>query len=215
MRIQTVVQHDPSRAELLPPLLAALPDAQVVSDPEPESPLRSPWRTYQACLRVLEPEATHLLVIQDDAEPCRDLAEALPLVLASRPDDVLALFVPGVGEMRRLVLDGCYRGKRWVELSPREWVPLVAVVWPRAKAERFLDWAETRRISAGRTADDGIAGEFVRETHTRVLACVPSLVEHPDMVRSLVGTAHWNGMSPSRVAACWTGRDISALDLSW
>lgn len=213
--IQTVIQHDPRRADLLPPLLATLPDAQVVPDPEPESPIRSPWRTYLACLRVLDPDASHLLILQDDAELCRDFAATVELVVAARPDRPICLFVPGVGLMAREVLEACRRGSHWFELNNREWLPTVCVAWPRAHVEKILAFAERRRFPPAKTADDGNLAKWMLEEHIVVYATVPSLVNHPDMEPSLVGTAHWRGMNPARVAACWTGRDFSPIELDW
>lgn len=214
MRCQVVVQHHPSRAHLLPPLLAELPDASIVADPEPDSPRRSAWRSYRACLAALEPDATHLCVIQDDALLCRDFAAALPLLIGARPNDLLCLFVPGAGAHRRRILDACAEGRRWAELDPRApFVPLVAAVWPAMLARRFLAFGE--RFRATDTSDDGNAWVWSRAEAVRVLACVPSVVEHPDREPSAVGKASFGGRNPARVAACWTGPETSALAFDW
>jgi len=213
--IQCVVQHDPRRAALLPPLLAQLPGAQAVADPGASEPRRSPWRCYRACLQALEPGASHLLVVQDDAILCRDFAQAIPLLAAARPDDPLCLFVPGVGANQRRVLQACASGALWAELDPLAWVPCVAVLWPRAQAEALLAFAEQKRYPESRSADDAIVGDFSRETRTRFLAPVPSLCDHDDSQRSLVGTANWSGLSPARVAACWLGAELSPLSFAW
>lgn len=215
-RVQTVVQHDPRRAELLPGLFAALPaDARVITDPGADEKQRSPWRCYRACLEALELDASHLLIVQDDAQVCRDFAAAVDLIASVRPADPVCLFVPGVGRNHRRILDACYRDARWTELDPADWVPVVAVVWPRRHVMELLAFVDRKRYPPSRTADDGIAGDWARETKTRVVATVPSLVEHPDRVPSLVKTAHFSGMNPQRCAACWLGEELSPLTLQW
>jgi hypothetical protein len=216
LRCQTVVQHDPRRAHLLAPLLAALGlDTQIVEDPGAADARRSPWRCYRACLDALDPDTSHLLVVQDDAVVCRDFPAVLDLVIAAHPGDPVALFVPGVGSNARSVLAACQNGQRWCELDPLTWVPAVAIVWPRQHIGSLLDFYDERNYPATRTADDGIIGDWAKDTGTRVVACVPSLVDHPDTVRSLVGTAHFHGLNPARCAACWIGEDLSPLTLQW
>lgn len=205
-----------ARAETLAALLPSLPpDTQVIIDPGADEPERSPMRCYRACLDALEPDATHLCVVQDDVTTCRDFPAALEAVVAAQPHDPLALFIPGVGRNQRRMLDACYAGGRWFELDPADWVPTVALVWPRAQVAAFLAYLDRKRLTAARRSDDSVVGEWAREEQVRVLATCPSLVEHPDLVPSLVGTAHWGGANPQRVAACWTGPELSPLDFSW
>ena len=211
--IQYAIQHHPSRAHLLPALLAALPDAQVIQDPGAHESRRSPWRAYQACLHALEADADSLCILQDDSEPCLDFGETLGLVVARHPTVPVALFVPGVGMHRRKILDACARDSRYAELPYRNtFVPAVAVVWPRACVESILAWAATH--PSDRTADDGVLGAWAEASGTRVLATVPSLVEHPDRERSLVGKTALQGRNPARCAACYIG-DMSPLELDW
>ncbi len=212
MRIQTVVQHaGEARGHLLPRLLAALPEgATVVTDPDTDDLRRSPWRTYLACLRTLEPDATHLLVIQDDAEPCLNFGRAVDLIVRSRPNVPLVLFCPGLGQQRRAILDACRAGERYARLpTANTFVPAVAVVWPRDSVASILAYAER---APEMTADDGHLGRWAAETGAEILATVPSLVEHPDVERSLVGRHAMSGRNPGRIAACWVG-DLDPLTL--
>lgn len=217
MRIQTVVQHDPRRAHLLPPLLAALPDAaQVVEDPGASDPWRSPWRAYLACLAALEPDASHLLVVQDDCETCPDFPAALELVVNRHPTVPIALFTPGIGSHARRILGACAEGKRYVQLDAvNSFVPCVAVAWPRECVASIVDFEERKPAPRSRTADDGNLAVWAKAEGVTVLATVPSLVEHPDIEKSLVGKLAMGGRNPARVAACWTGPDFSPLELQW
>jgi hypothetical protein len=211
------VQHDPRRADLLPRLLDGIdhPDVQVISDPDPGSSIRSPWRCFLACLESAGSSCTHLLTVQDDAIVCRDFAATVHRVIDARPDDAVALFVPGVGLLQRTVLAGCAADERFVELPAREFVPVVAVVMPAGFVDDLRAWAVTARLSPVMRSDDANVGSFVRAAGRRVLATVPSLVDHPDDVRSLVNAPNFAGLNPQRVAACWAGRDWSPLELDW
>lgn len=215
MRVQIVIQHDPRRSDLLPGLLAAIPSARVISDPDPDSPTRSPWRCYRACLEALERDATHLLIVQDDAEPCRDFEETVTAIVTAHPSDPVCLFVPGLGNNQRLILAACYRDERYARLDPNDPVclPVVATVWPRPLIAPLLEYAA--RMPPSRRADDGITGEWSRQNLVPVIATVPSLVEHRDLVPSLVGTSHYGGINPARVAACWIGQEMTPLQLDW
>ena len=213
MRVQTVVQHHPSRAHLLPSLLAALPaGTQIVTDPEPAN--RSPWATYLQCLRSLEDDATHLCLIQDDAQPCRDFGRVVDLLARKHRNAPVALFVPGLGNLRRVILNACQRDERYAELpTMTTFVPCVAMLWPREQVESILRY-EAVSPSLGR-ADDGALGRWARATRTQILACVPSICEHPDVTPSLVGRLALSGRNPSRCAACWVGEEVSPLTLQW
>ena len=61
------VQAHPSRRDLLPDLLARLKPLPVeVMFHESVPP--DPWAGYRACLKNI-PDCTHLLIVQDDAQP--------------------------------------------------------------------------------------------------------------------------------------------------
>lgn len=214
LRLQTVVQHHPARAHLLPRLLASLPEgAQIVTDPDPGNPQRNPWRTYLACLHAVEPDATHLLIVQDDLEACRDLAAALDRIVPRHPSEVLVLFVAGVGLHRRKLLAGCANDQRYVELTMQNtFLPACANIYPRDAVASILDF-EAQNPST-RTADDGNLGVWAEATGTRIIATMPSLFEHPDHERSLVGKLALSGRNPARIAQCWWGPEGSPLELT-
>lgn len=209
-----VVQSHPSRGDLLPRLLVYLPGAQVVFDPEPDAK-PNPWRTYLACLASLDPDAFHLLVIQDDAIVCLDFLATVEKVIEARPDSPICLFIPGVGLLRQAMLDACYRGKQWAEIPRPAFVPVVAVVWPRADAEALLAYTEAKPFARGRTSDDANVAEWMRVTRRTFWMTVPSLVDHPDDVPSLMNQPWMNGRNPARTACCWAGREWSPINLDW
>lgn len=207
------IQHHPSRHRLIPALaesLAPLP-VEVVTDPGGELP--SPWRCYQACLTDI-PDCTHLLIVQDDVTVCRNFAAAVHLIAAANPDLPVALFVgkEAVYRTRIDVLQGSKRGLRYVPLRNNDPLPVVATLWPREKAEEFLDWS-TRNPTFNRgrpqRSDDSQGAAWKSRTRQQILVTVPNLVQHPDTVSSLI-----RDNTGGRVAALFIG-DADPLAIDW
>ena len=197
MSVAWIVQHHPSRADLLPQLLPHLPDAQIVTDPGGE--LSSAWRTYRLCLRA-ETDASHLAVIQDDVVVPEHFAEAATAAVAAKPGAVVVLCL--CGQPARTALEATLALKRrecWARLQPGDWLPTIATVYPTGVARRLADWVDERKPAA--RGDDSVAGEFMK-AHRRELEAwvtVPSLAHHPDTEPSLIGRRHMGGRNPGRV----------------
>lgn len=210
------IQHHPKRAGLLDDLLAAVGDAVVVTDPEPQGAM-NPWRTYRACLETAAdlPDIGNVAVLQDDVTPCRRFRDALEAAVAARPNRVLALFHGGAPRENLSALARAHAaGETWVELNSHRWVPAVAVVWPIRLVCPVVCWVEEQDFPRGLRADDEILGRALRDLDEPVLACVPSIVQHEDAVPSLMGMRARAGGDPARVAAFWVG-DADPLDLDW
>ncbi len=182
--IHARVQHHPARAHLLPRLLhhlAPLLSTQVVehfSDPP------DPWAGYKACLTGL-PDCSHVLVIQDDAQPVPGFASVLPLIAEANPGRPVCLWMSAIpsataGRARR-----AWGKQAYVPLGPAPFVPLVAVLWPKQAAQAFAGWAQA---ASGLTrADDGNAARWMKATRTEFMVTVPSIVEHDDFTPSVKG----------------------------
>jgi hypothetical protein len=206
-----VVQHHRSRAPLLPRLtdaVAPLP-VRVVEDDGEGKP--DPWRCYRACLRAaVDHDGTHAAIVQDDAVPCYDFACHLDCAIGERPDAVLVLFLAAQPRLTSLAADrALHTGDPFAPLHLRDWMPAVAVSYPVAVAERILAWTDTVTGRHSRS-DDHMLGRWHREQAHRagvhVLVTVPSLVQHPDDVPSLIGNGNGShGRNPSRVARHWDG----------
>lgn len=182
--IHARVQHHPSRADLLPRLLHHLNPLLGVKVVEHTSQPPDPWAGYKRCLEDL-PDCSHVLIIQDDAIPVPGFAEALPMIAASHPDRPVCLWMSAIPANAAMRARRAWGKQRYVPLGPSPFVPLVAVLWPRAAAVRFREWAGTAR---GLTrADDGNAARWVRQTRTEFMVCVPSIVEHDDFTPTVKG----------------------------
>lgn len=212
--IDVCIQHHPRRADLLPPLLAQLPAARVISDPDPANPIPSPWRTYRACLE--QPvESSHRLILQDDVTVCRYFLQAIEVVTAACPDNIVALFAGSQAYMGVHVMQqACQRGQPFANWPPGLWVPVVAALWPTAVIERVLAWVDKQRYKPHFRADDEIIGRAASALRIPVLATVPSLVEHPDEVPSLKRVGKDHRKSPDRSAWCYIGDD-NPLEIAW
>lgn len=222
VRLSVAVQHHPKRDYLIEPLLAALgdPEPEVVAAPDPDG-RPNPWREYRRALETAPPKATHRLVFQDDAHPCRDFQKAARRAVAARPDALVVFCVLGAPRSwaaRVTVAAGA--GRSWAELDVhrlRTWLPVVAVSWPAALIEPALRWVDRQRWPHSFVADDEVVGRVANGMPLPVLATVPSLVEHPDDVPSSVGRRSPRaGLDPNRVAACFIDdEECDPLSIDW
>jgi hypothetical protein len=172
------------------------------------------WRSYRACLESIPPDA-HGFIIQDDALPCRNLAAALERIVAAHPDRIVALFVGGAPpRSSQAVIAAGERGCSYAELPPTDWLPCVGTVYPPAHVAGILAFVGARDWRHGHLGDDHRLGEYVRARGVMALATIPNLVQHPDEIRSLIGTHALAGLNPARVSCCWIG-DYDPLEIDW
>ena len=195
--LRFAIQHHPSRAELLPRL--KLPQAEVVVDPEPDG-IPATWRTYRACLERA-PRKGHLVVIQDDVLLADDFEELVAAAVADCPCRVLCLFVSRQARLDVQPIEwAAHVGESFVKLNPlTHFVPTVAIAWPAEIARAVADHADRRRWGhRARRADDAIVKEALVALGLDAWATVPSLVEHPDDVYSLMGGKGGSGRKAIR-----------------
>lgn len=201
-----LIQSVRARAALLPRLTDALAplEYRVVED-EGERP--DPWRGHRRCLEAaVASDAEHVVIAQDDAIPCFDFACHLQCAIEAEPDAVLVLFLAAQPRLTAHSAMAALRAREpFAPLHGRDWMPAVAVSYPRAACESILEWADGVPGRHSRS-DDHMLGRWARETNARVLVTVPSLVQHPDDVPSVIGNgAGSHGRNPARVALHWDG----------
>ncbi|WP_249187787.1 hypothetical protein [Nocardiopsis sp. MG754419] len=184
----------PRRAEAAHRLAAALPELAptVVVDPRPQAP-PSTLRTSLAAWAALHPQATHHLVLQDDAEPCPGMVEALSTLVAARPDDPLSLFCEWGSATATMARWGALGGYGLASCVDR-YVPTVGLLLPAGIARELVATVDP----AGREdePDDEALARFLERVGRSALVTVPNLVEHDGDV-SLVGNAHRMGVRRS------------------
>ncbi len=212
VRLACVVQHHPARAEILTRLLERLAAPTVVEDPG--GPGISAWRCYRLCLRAA-PDATHVLVLQDDTIPCQHFEEAAVKAIAARPEAAVCFYLGGhPATTAHHATVAMRKGQRWVQISRRDYVPTVATCYPQAMATELAAWVDERYPHS--RGDDAPVGNFFRAAYGRLeaWATVPSLVQHPDDTPSMVGRRALAGKNPGRVAKWFIG-DADAREIAW
>lgn len=218
MRVSSAVQHHPARGSLLGAILEGLGqvDVEVVTDPDPDARRPSAWRTYREALRTTPTWATHRIVIQDDATPCRDFPTVVRNAITAQPDSLISLCVCGDPfYSAEAIRDASMQGLQWAILPPAQWIPAIATVWPVRIIQPALQWIEEQNWPEAFTADDEIIGRVIRELGETTLATVPSLVQHDDKQDSLVGLKAAHGLNHGRVAACFVPDGCDPLTIDW
>ena len=191
-----------------------MPVEIVETDFEPPNP----WKGYLACLDAPPASCTHLLIVQDDAITCRNLTPALEKVARAEPNVPVCLYLGGLPmRTRRAALEAGKAGRRFAEIHQGDFLPVVAVMWPVGLALEFQRWGSSPdrlRQRNGRTfeerSDDAMGGRWMRQTRQRVVATIPSLIEHPDDVISTIARNNAN-----RTALFWHGPEWDAAGVEW
>ena len=192
MKLHHRIQHVAGRDASLARLLERLPPAvEVMTDPDWGKPDQrpSPLRGYLRCLADPPKDVTHLVVLQDDALPCKRFHAMLTEAVGERPEDVISLFVGGLSNRTRKDFYAALgRGDRWSPIYFRDIHHVVALVWPVTLAKSFLQWYASARIPGPipPRSDDAVVGYWARKQRRQIWATVPCLVEHPDDVPSTI-----------------------------
>ena len=190
-RIEYRVQHAAGRDAPLARLLEHLPPAvEVVTDYDSDSK-PSPWRGFRKCFDDLPRDCSHLVILQDDALPCRRFSERLHEAITEKPDAVVSLFVGGLpSQTRKLFYQALGRGDRWSPIFFREIHHCVGLCWPIRQAEHFIQWVGENKIPGPNPpkSDDAVVGYWARKNRNtvQVWATVPCLVQHDDVFPSVV-----------------------------
>ena len=203
------IQAHPSRSHLHGSLVGSLDLPTEIFLHESDPP--NPWEGYKRCLSGL-PEASHILIVQDDAQPCMNFAPALEQIAERHPTIPVCLFMgsqPGSAatKARRVMIRGVIR---YIPLGPASFVPLVAVLWPKEKAKEFLRWSRSGHTTR---ADDGNAARWMKTTKQQIMVTVPSLVEHDDFQPSVKGGREHIPWTESWRRALFLASD--GLDYQW
>lgn len=154
-----------------------------------------------------DPRATHHLVVQDDAVPCRDLLAGTERALRYVPEGCpLSLYVGQVRPFARAVRAAAAASDTdlasFLIMPELNWG--VAVVLPTALIDELFDWYPSGRLNGY----DARMGQWFRQRGIDCWYTWPSLVDHRDGP-SLVG--HGEG----RHAQQFLGPQRSALDVDW
>ncbi len=169
IKLAVAIQHYPTeeRVRMKDRLLKQLdndPRIKVVADGDL-------WTNCKACLRSAEQGATHILVLQDDIEVCRDFLETVERAVELRPDKHITFFTNRNRELSQAMNEG----KRWVRI--KRWLMAQAYVVPVSMVEPFIAFADSA-LKADIKFDDDRWCVYHLYTRTYVWAVAPTLVQH-------------------------------------
>jgi hypothetical protein len=159
------------------------------------------------------------VIVQDDARVCMNFAPMVSRLAERFSEHPVCLFYPG-GSLRssRVHRRAIQKRQPFFVLSRQDFLPVVAILWPRAKAEHFLEWMQDRVISGLRPpyrSDDAVGGAWMRFTKQDVYVIQPSLVQHPDDVPPVKDGHHKAeyGADRARIAFSFCEGDPLEIDL--
>lgn len=145
---------------------------------KPSSQPARRWATGRAAWEAHDPEATHHLVIQDDAVASPDLIAGLEAALEYVPDGAIASAYlgtkrPSANLTTDLASDAREKGASWIVGRSLNWGP--AIIAPTESINDMLAWCDRQRG----TAYDKRIGLYYRDILRQATWYTwPSLVDH-------------------------------------
>jgi hypothetical protein len=174
MNVITVITAHTSRAAAAT-RLALDTDGAVFMD---DGTLGEPGNTRRALRWAETQDATHVLVLQDDALPVDGFLELARAAIAERPEHVISYYL-GTGRplqtyATELVAQADANGDRWIETTRFIW----GVAWsvPTLQLPSLNEWLDARRD----TPTDTETGHWSRFNRVPTTHTWPCLVDHAD-----------------------------------
>jgi hypothetical protein len=171
------------------------------------------WETGRRSMLNYDPEATHHVVVQDDALVCEDFVEGVTAAVESQPDHPIAFYTGAVRPKFYLVNQLVEKAKAerstWFALEGPWWG--VAVCVPVPMIVPMVEYADTR---ANISNYDTRMARYFGSRRIKCLYSVPSLVSHrtgegePSLVPG-------RRNSDGRRALWFIGENESALQIEW
>lgn len=197
-KLSCSIMAHPSRKTWIPELLNQLPTATTVWDEKNEV-----WDTGKRALQAFEPDATHHLVVQDDAVLSKDFWKTCQNIVEHSGKYPVALYMGRTSRYYCRRADTC-RGP-WFALEGPRWGP--AIILPTACIPEAVAWGDQDRKTRGY---DGKLTRYFRYAKTTCLYTVPSLVDHRGVREN---PSLFAGRTADRHAYKFTGE--SAVEVDW
>lgn len=174
-----------------------------------DAPRQGCWWNARKCWSMgAATDATHVLVVQDDAVLADDFVAGATNAVRARPHDAVSFY-----SARKEVPAARDAGKPWVALPGSSWLGALAVVLPRQMTAEFVAWAdaaEVEQAKAWRYHDDTRLAAYLSATRRRMWVTAPSLVDHRNEP-SQMGHPRTTGGRP-RVAALFQAHGTRYID---
>ena len=206
--ISVAVMAHPKREAWVPDLVDRIDaDVQVVWDQKNDR-----WDTGRRSLLAYDPDATHHLVVQDDALVCRDLVAGLERAVVHSQFHPVGLYVgmvrPSAAQVGMAVRNAMFARSPWVKMEGPWWG--VGILLPTEHIPDIVKFGDQKASVANYDM------KISRWYKTQNIDCwytFPSLVEHrhgdgnPSLIPGRTGKG--------RRAHAFIGEDVSALTVDW
>ena len=187
------VKHVEAMREHFDPDDERLARVATIADTAKQGPWPTARRAWSAGLQPRGSKVTHHLVLQDDVALCRNFVAQATTALAACSSAPVSFYAN-----RKVVDEARESGVHWAVISDGIWGQ--APCLPVGLIQPFLSWCD-EFIAADFKHDDSRLTLFCLVHKLPVWCTVPSLVQHLEPKRSLLGNANSN-----RVAR-WFERD--------
>lgn len=161
---------------------------------------RGAWPVARACWEwaVKYTDATHVIVMSDDALPCPRFEDIATRALEAQPNAIVS-FYPN--HPRSSEAKGWY--------TTPDGLVGVAMCMPRELVAEFLDWNDRTMLEGVTYPEDGRINLFAMATGRLVHVTSPALVDHQCPDTSLVGNEHHDMRRP---VVGYEGVDLDEID---
>lgn len=201
IRLSGAVMTHPRRVDAARAVADGLPELglKVVVDPKPEGPPAA-LRAARLAWAAVDPDATHHLVVQDDAVPSADFSRRLESLIAAQPDAAVSLFTEWGSRTSHVIRIAAMLGYTMAPVVD-DYIPAVALVLPAEVARGFEEYVRAK-VDEG-APDDVALLDYLGDLGIPAVIPVANLVDHRDDI-SLVG----NNVMGNRSATCLPPADI-------
>lgn len=204
--ISVVVMAHRKRERWVPELAAELGGAEVVWDRHNDR-----HETGLRAMLAFDPEASHHLIVQDDAILCRDLVAGCERIASTAGQHPVALYAGSTGPVN-FALDQMMRTRKvgFVATEGPHWG--VAIILPSAHIPALAEWYAGPEGAEVENYDKRISRWF-RDQGISCWYTAPSLVDH--RTEDNPSLAQGSRRASKRRAGWFIGADRSALDLDF
>jgi hypothetical protein len=184
-------------------------DTEAVKDVKVVTSDRGTWESCKLCLRTIG-NSSHVMVLQDDVLPCRDLLRTATKMIELLPDKPITLFTS-----REQALTAKAVGNNW--MTVKAWFMAQAYILPKSFIDDFFAWDEIHGKQDQLGADDEHLALYCYCNEIRVWAAIPSLVEHLGWRSTTIGERDNKDYLKvaRRIASTFIGFEQSGLDVDW
>lgn len=174
MNVKVLVTAHTSRIEAAKKLCEQFDAAMFLDD----GTLGEPGNTRAALRWAETQDASHIIILQDDAQPVDGFLELAAAAIAERPQHVISYYLgtgrPLQDRFAPLVAEADSTGARWIDFTRLVW----GVAWsiPTSHLRSLNAWLDARQS----TPTDTETGHWTRFNRIPVTHTWPSLADHAD-----------------------------------